>query len=118
MALVIGDIKPGFLDGHPENGTLIPLPPQNGGAVGWGQVFLSFGCDFAEKDIARLRIAIWNDLSKAWRVSSIDLKSAGPRVNVSIQDGDSKVSVGRLQTGTADKGDCPIGWMLETTLKA
>ncbi|KDN83486.1 hypothetical protein [Kitasatospora cheerisanensis] len=115
MALVIGRIEPGFLDGHPENGTLVPLPPQHGGAVGWDGVYLSFGCDFAD---ARLRVAVWNDASRTWRVSSIDLKSAGPRVNVAIQDGDSKVSVGRVKTGAGDTGTCPIGYLLETTLKA
>lgn len=115
MALVIGDIKPGFLDGHPENGTLIPLPPQNGGAIGWGTVYLSFGCDFAD---ALLRVAIWNDTSKSWRISQVRLASAGGRVNVTVQDGDSKVSVGRVKASAADAGLCPIGWLLETTLKA
>lgn len=115
MALVIGEVKPGLLDGHPENGTLIPLPPQNGGAVGWGTVYLSFGSDFAD---ALLRIAVFNDVSKAWTVTSLKVPQAGGRVGVGIRDGDSKVSVGRVKASATDTGMCPVGYLIETTLKA
>ncbi|MCU7820640.1 hypothetical protein [Kitasatospora sp. DSM 101779] len=115
MALVIGRIEPGFLDGHPENATLVPLPPQNGGAVGWGPVYLSFGCDFGD---AQLRIAVWNDTSRSWRVSALTVTSAGGRVGVPVQDGDSKVSVGRVKTSATDTGTCPIGYLIEAVLRA
>ncbi|WP_431683446.1 hypothetical protein [Kitasatospora sp. KL5] len=115
MALVIGDVKPGFLDGHPENSTLIPLPPQNGGAVGWGPVYLSFGCDFGD---AQLRIAVWNENSRSWRVSSLTVTAAGGRVGVPVQDGDSKVSVARVKASATDTGLCPIGYLVEAILRA
>jgi hypothetical protein len=114
MALVIGDVRPGFLDGHPENGTLIPLPPQNGGAIGWGQVYVSFASDFGD---ALLRIAVWN--SGSWRVEPpLKVTSNGGRVTLAIRDGDQKISVGRLRVDEKDAGICPVGYMIETTLKA
>ncbi|GAA5021932.1 hypothetical protein [Kitasatospora paranensis] len=115
MAIVIGTIGPGFLDGHPENATLIPLPPQNGGAVGWGPVYLSFGSDFGD---AQLRVALWNDTSRGWRIATVQVPAAGGRVGVGIQDGDSKASVGRVKASATDTGLCPVGYLIETTLKA
>jgi hypothetical protein len=113
MALVIGEIPQGF--DSPSDAVLIPLPPQNGGALGWGQVYLSFGADFHS---ARLRVAVWNDPGKYWRVNNVDVLQNGGRVNVAIQDGDSKVSVVRLKLDASDPGNQPVGWMLETSLKA
>lgn len=113
MALVIGEVKPGFLDGHPENGTVIPLPPQNGGAIGWGGVYLSFASDFGD---ATLRTAVWN--SGAWRVGELKVTQAGGRVTLNIQDGDQKVSVGRIKADEKDTGMCPVSYLIEATLKA
>lgn len=115
MALVIGEVKPGFLDGHPENGTLILLPPKNGGAIGWGDVFLSFGADLGD---SRLRVAVWNDNSKSWRVDTLDVKSNEGRVGYLIHEGDSKVSIGRIKSSAADTGTNPVGYLMETTLRA
>lgn len=115
MALVIGSVPTGFLADGAEHALVIPLPPQHGGAVGWAEVYVSFAADFGNP---RLRVAIWSDATKSWRVSTLDLQSAGTRVNIQILDGDSKVSVGRVKTGASDTGVCPIGWLLETTLKA
>ena len=116
MALVIGEIKPGFVADDRANGTLIPLPPQNGGAVGWGPVYLSFGCDFGD---VVLRVAVYNSNTKAWRITEkLPVPVLGDRVSVQIQDGDQKVSVGRVQNGATDKGTAPVGYMIETTLKA
>lgn len=114
MALVIGEVRPGFLADDIANATLIPLPPQNGGAVGWGSVYVSFGADFAD---AVLRVAIWGKGS--WRVTEqLKVPSTGGRVTVSIQDGDEKLSVGRVKASPTDTGKCPVGYMIETTLKA
>ncbi|MGW7001448.1 hypothetical protein ACWGCW_01125 [Streptomyces sp. NPDC054933] len=116
MALVIGEIKAGFVADDRANGTLIPLPPQNGGAVGWGPVYLSFGCDFSD---VLLRVAVYNSKTKAWRImDKLPVPVLGDRVGVQIQDGDQKVSVGRVQNGAADKGTAPCSYLLETTLKA
>ena len=116
MALVIGEIKSGFLADDKANGTLIPLPPQNGGALGWGSVYLSFGSDFGD---VTLRVAIYNTTTKKWRITEkLPVPQLGDRVGVPIQDGDQKVSVGRVQNGATDKGSWPCSYMIETTLKA
>lgn len=116
MAIAIGDVKPGFVADDRKNGTLIPLPPQNGGAIGWGQVFLSFGSDFGD---VVLRVAVYNGPAKAWRVTDqLTVQALGDRVSIAIQDGDQKVSVGRVKAGADDTGAWPCGWMLETSLKA
>jgi hypothetical protein len=113
MALVIGEVKSGFLADGPQFGTLIPLPPQNGGAIGWGGVYLSFACDFGD---ATLRTAVYNN--GAWRIGELKVASTGGRVSLPIRDGDQKVSIGRVKSGSADLGNCPVGYMIETTLKA
>lgn len=116
MALAIGEVPHGlWQEGHPETALVIPLPPQNGGAIGWGGVWLSFAADFGD---VVLRTAVWNDATKAWTVGQLKVPAAGGRVNLGIRDGDSKVSVGRLKASAADTGVYPVGWMLETTLKA
>lgn len=115
MALVIGEVKPGFVSDDHGNGTLIPIPPQNGGAVGWGPVFLSFGSDFGD---VLLRVAVYNSPAKKWRIAQLPVPQLGDRVGVALQDGDQKVSVGRVQNGPTDKGVWPCAWMIETTLKA
>lgn len=121
MALVIGSVPHGFgvNDDDPSTAVLIPLPPQNGGAIGWGNVFLSFGADFgASFGDSKLRVAIFNTNYNAWRLETVEPKTNAGRVNVNILDGDSKVSVKRVKNGAGDLGNNPIGWMLETTLRA
>lgn len=117
MAVAIGTIPHGFAadeGGSIADSTIILLPPQNGGAFGWGNVYVSFGTDFWD---ARLRVAIWNDNAGSWRDQIVNLDRLGGRVNVNIQDGDSKVSVGRQRRDENDPGNQPIGWLLETALK-
>lgn len=113
MALVIGRVEPGFLDGHPECATIIPLPPQNGGAVGWGPVYVCFASDFGD---AKLRTAIWN--SGSWRIGELVVTAAGGRVTLPIRDGDQKISIGRIKADDKDRGLTPVSYMIETTLKA
>lgn len=116
MALVIGSVPRGF--SGPGDALVIPLPPKNGGAIGWGDVFLSFASDFAT--VVRLRIAVWNDQAGYWNriIDSFDVPKDGGRVNLLINEGDSKVSVYRVSSGPDDpSGDAPVGWMLETTLR-
>lgn len=114
MALVIGEVKPGFVADDRAHGTLIPLPPPNGGAIGWGPVWLSFGSDFGD---VTLRVAVFNGPANAWRITEkLLVPSQGGRVGVPVQDGDQKVSVGRVKGATGDTGAWPCGWMLETVL--
>jgi hypothetical protein len=116
MALVTGEVKPGFLAESVENVTLIPLPPQNGGAIGWGKVYLSFGSDFGD---VTLRVAVYNVNAKHWKITEkVLVPASGDRVNIAISDGDAKVSVARVATNASDKGIYPCAYMVETTLKA
>lgn len=116
MAIAIGEVKPGFLADDQGNGTLIPLPPPNGGALGWGPVWVSFGSDFGD---VVLRVAVFNSSTNAWRITDrVTVPAQGDRVNIGIQDGDQKVSVGRVSSGPGDTGRWPCGWVIETTLKA
>jgi hypothetical protein len=116
MALVIGSIPPGFVADNRANSVLIPVPPPNGGAIGWGNVYLSFGADFAD---AALRVAVYNSGTRSWRITnSLAVPVLGDRASVTLVDGDQKVSVGRVKAGSGDPGNQPIGWMIETTLHA
>lgn len=116
MAVAIGEIKPGFLADDKANGTLIPIPPPNGGAIGWGGVWLSFGVDFAD---VVLRVAVYNATAKSWRITErLAVPQLGGRIGIPIQDGDQKVSVGRVKTGAPGEATAPVGWLLETTLHA
>lgn len=116
MALVTGEVKPGFLAESEGNVTLIPLPPQNGGSIGWGRVYLSFGSDFGD---VTLRMAIYNAVTQKWKITNnVLVPAAGNRVGVVINDGDQKVSVGRVATDANDKGIYPCAYMIESVLKA
>jgi hypothetical protein len=89
---------------------IVAIPPQNGGAAGWGQVWLSFACDF---DTVRLRVAVC-DASNNFRINFFDF-SPGKRSPIPIHDGDQYVSVGRVQ-GFGD-GTEPVGYLLEAVKK-
>ena len=118
MALVIGTVPPGFEDpANPEhsNSLVILLPPQNGGGMNWGQVWLSFGSDFGD---SKLRLGVWNDVGKYWRVETVEVKANAGRANLWVQDGDSKVSVTRVKASASDTGRNPIGWMIESYVRA
>jgi hypothetical protein len=116
MAAIINEIPRGF-QAAPDDLTtsvVIPLMPQNGGAFGWGKVYVSFATDFQN---AKLRVAIWNDASQTWRVQYVDVLANGGRVNVDINDGDSKMSVRREKSNASDSGTQPIGYLVESALK-
>lgn len=115
MALLIGQVPAGFLSSAGSNGILIPVPPPNGGSIGWGDVYVSFGSDWGD---AGLRVAIYNSGSSSWRVVHVKTLSAGPRVGFQLQQGDEKISVVREALSASDPGTCAVGWMLEATLKA
>lgn len=116
MAAIINQVPRGFQTGPGDLTTavVIPLMPQNGGAFGWGNVYVSFATDFQN---AKLRVAIWNDAQHAWRVQYVDLFAEGTRVNVDIIDSDSKMSIMRVKADAADTGTQPIGYLIETALK-
>lgn len=117
MALMNGTVPRGHAAdlGDPAGFVVIPLPPQNGGGFGWGPGYLSFGADFQD---AKLRVAVWNDTGAYWRVEELTVKVNGGRVHIILQDGDSKVSVGRKKLNAADTGQQPVGWLYEIILKA
>jgi hypothetical protein len=116
MALVIGEIKPGFVSDDRAHGTLIPVPPPSSGGAGWGPVWLSFGSDFGD---VTLRVAIYNSVTGGWRITEqLAVPALGERVPVGLVPGDHKVSVGRVRTGADDPGTWPCGYMIEALLKA
>lgn len=95
-----------------SKGTVVALPPRNG--TYWGAVYVSFGCDFAD---VTLRVAI-QDAKNTWRVQTLPVKSAGPRVNVTVLDGDQKLSVLRMKTSATDtSGDAPVSCLVEAFRK-
>lgn len=116
MAIAIGMVPRGFVADDQGNSVVVPLPPQNGGAVGWGTVYLSVGVDFAD---VVLRVAVYNGPARGWRITEqLKVAALGDRVMIPVQDGDQKVSIGRVKAGSGDAGTAPVGWLLETTLKA
>jgi hypothetical protein len=114
MALVIGEVKPGFVADDRSHGTLIPIPPPDGGSAGWGQVWLSFGADFGD---VVLRVAIYSSTTGKWRITDqLPVPALGDRVSVDLVPGDQKVSVGRVRNGAGDPGTWPCSYMLEALL--
>jgi hypothetical protein len=102
------DIKGNEID-H-KSGRVIGLPPKNGGGAGWGDVWLSFFCDFST---VRLRVAVCNAAGQ-FRINFYDF-TPGKRVGVPIFDGDQYASVGRVQ-GFGD-GSEPVGYLVEAVKK-
>jgi hypothetical protein len=110
---IIGPINPGFgADANlnvtdPSKGTAIPLPPQQGGALHWGDVYVSFFTDYGP---SRLRVAI-QDSNLEWRVESVTVSSTTGRVSVVINNGDQGISV--LRAAGVGSGVTPVGYMIE-----
>lgn len=93
-------------------GTVVALPPRNG--TYWGAVYVSFAADFAD---VTLRVAI-QDAKNSWRITTVPVKQAGPRVNVPILDGDQKLSVLRMKTSATDAGaNVPVSCLVEAFRK-
>ncbi|GAA0705526.1 hypothetical protein GCM10010193_70770 [Kitasatospora atroaurantiaca] len=126
MALVIGEVKPGFATGpngapNPAltgNATLLVLPPvwDSSPEIGWGRVFYGFGSDFGN---AKLRVAIHNSNAKGgWRINIIDVPSDGAVTRIDAWAGDDKISICRVPRTADDKADSiPVGYRIEAVLK-
>jgi len=102
-------------EGFDEALVLTPPPPQTGKNWGDRNVWLSFGADF---DDALLRIAYWVHGDSAWKVmpQPLHVPRVGDRVNPfggPAPKGLQKVSVKRVAASEADKGTCPVGWLVE-----
>lgn len=110
--LLNGVIPKGFTD---DAKITIPIPPPDGGAAGWGQVFLSLCAGFGD---ARVRAAVYNTQLGDYRVSHHDVKRIGPRIGIPLQPGDEKVDLERAPMNAADTGQCNLSWQIEATAKA
>jgi hypothetical protein len=125
MALVIGEIKPGFATDpagqwKPElihNATMLILPPvwDNNPEIGWGRVFYAFGCDFAD---IKLRVAIHNvNQGGGWRVETLTIKATDSPVRIDAWAGDDKISICRIPTSATDTQDgAPAAYRVEAVL--
>ncbi|WP_083975118.1 glycoside hydrolase domain-containing protein [Kitasatospora mediocidica] len=119
VAITTGSVPQGFASDIKGNeidrsrSLSISLPPQNGGAAGWGGVWLSFAADFAT---VRLRVAVLNSAG-IYRINFFDVGGQGKpgRISVPIFDGDQSLSVGRVQ-GFGD-GTEPVGYLVEAVRK-
>lgn len=108
--LAIGQLNKGF---GADNATKVPLPPINGGAVGWGQVYLSIAGGYGDLD---LRAAVYNDKIGDYRITPrLHVPRKGGRVLIPLQEGDHHVDLERIPAGPADKGTWPAAWMIEAS---
>lgn len=116
-AFATGQLNNGFLcdvNGNvttPANATIILSPPPRGGALAWGTVWLSLGCDFGT---AYIRVAVHNGGS--WGpIETVVVVDTEPRLLVlELPPGTGKVSMGRVPTSATDTDDSlPVAWLLE-----
>jgi hypothetical protein len=126
MALMMGEIKPGFgtnAAGAPDpaltkNATVLVVPPvwDTSPEIGWGRVFYAFGSDFGN---VKLRVAIHNtNGGGGWRINVITVKSTDSVARIDAWAGDDKISVCRIPTSQADTADSiPVGYRIEAVLK-
>ncbi|PJN24073.1 hypothetical protein [Kitasatospora sp. CB02891] len=112
MALLNGQIPKGF---GRDNSITIPLPPPDGGAIGWGTGYLSVCTGYGD---AKVRAAVFNAQLGDYRESFVVAKRLDGRVLIPLQAGDQKVDLERVPLGPADKGTCNAAWQIEITLKA
>lgn len=127
MALMMGEIKPGFgtdVAGNPQpalghNATVLVLPPvwDTDPEIGWGRVFYSFGSDFGD---AHLRVAIHNSGNGGgWRINTLVIKSTDSVTRIDAWAGDDKISICRIPTSATDKADSiPCAYRVEAVLRA
>jgi len=103
-ALAQGVIESG--EGHV---TVILPPPANYGSAGWGNVWFSLGCDFAD---VHVRVAAWIH-GTGWKIiEDFTVPQFGDRVNPfggALPQATQKISIKRLAVG-ADK---PLSYLIE-----
>lgn len=112
-----GADKNGFLSDRTK-AVIIPLPQLGGTRWPYQMVDLSLACDFTNaSEFVKLRVAIHG--AGGWRVGYATLKAADGRMNVWLQNGDTKASICRVPTSDSDttSGTVPVSWMVETLIQ-
>ncbi len=116
-----GQVAPGFaFDGDatdPNHVQVIPVPPPNGGAAKWGNVWFSLGTDFGDVTV---RVAWF--VNGNWIIKdNVVVSAAGPRVNPMggpLPAGTEKISIGRRKASPTDTSDhIPLGYLIETAAR-
>jgi hypothetical protein len=131
MALVVGEIKPGFatdvngmvLPDKVGNATVLVLPREWDGDqdIPWGRVWVRLGCDFGT---AKLRVMVFAearpDGRNGWRdAGPVIVDAAKGTVLVDPWEGATKMSICRIPQSATDSADnVPIAYLVEAVLKA
>ncbi|MDG4857105.1 hypothetical protein P8605_02845 [Streptomyces sp. T-3] len=110
-----GEIPHGFAF-HEDGGlihykhTITLASPCANQAGTWGDVWLSFGSDWAD---VRLRVAVHD--GKIWTlIKNVDIVAASGRLAEQLPAGAQKISIGRVkQSATDSVDDAPVSWLLE-----
>lgn len=111
-----GQMKDGFACNSlgavvlPAYATMLTIPPPDAGALPWGEMWLSLGCDFAA---ALVRVAIHD--GQAWSVETVTLDPTAPRqVVAQLPVNAGKISLCRIPLSPGDGADStPIAWLIE-----
>ncbi len=114
--LATGQLVPGFacdVNGvvvDATKATMIVTPPANGGALPWGNMWLSLGCDF---DPVKVRVAIHD--GTGWSVKTVTVNPPDGRLVVAqLPTNVGKISLCRVPLSAQDTGgSTPVGWLLE-----
>ena len=114
-AFQTGPVDSGFYEDQsgtvfPSNTTELCVPPANGGAAGWGNAWLSLGCDFAP---VQLRIAVKSDGQAGWSVSLHTIRPTDDRLSIPLPTNVGKISIGRVAQSPSDSPATPCAWLLE-----
>jgi len=114
-AFQTGEIKPGFhIDAngveHPDATTQLVVPPAGGGAAGWGNAWLSLGCDFGAVTV---RVAVKVTGTPGWGVSLHAIAAGDDRLSIPLPAGVGKISLGRVAQSASDDPAVPAAWLLE-----
>lgn len=90
--------------------TMVVTPPANGGALPWGDMWLSLGCDF---NPAKVRVAIHD--GNTWAISTVTVNPPDGRLVVAkLPANVGKISLCRVPLSPQDTNDdTPVAWLVE-----
>jgi hypothetical protein len=123
-AFQTGQLKPGFFeDVLSDDGTTVlapkrsfvtelAVPPCNGGALPWGDGYLSFAADFTGTGRVSLDVSVHDGIG--WHVTPLDFDANSARKGFKLPNGAGKVSIMRKRQSPTDTSDTvPVAWLLE-----
>jgi lysozyme len=118
VALVINPIASGLNPNGTGAVTVIPVPPPNAGAAGWGNVWFSVAVDNPGEspDVAHLRVAGYINGKWSQFVADFPVSAAADRLfplGSPLPNGITKISVQRIKGSE----DVPVAYMIEARAK-